>query len=193
MVALGYFRGTCDEYTKEGTLMGNFSEQDPTDPDEPKLDYTPVRLSEGAAKLGPLVSQGAGSDSIGSSSATRSALLARKAIDESARRTRDLERRDALLSVAARTAAVAGVAAVAVAALLFVIAKPASRPSVASPNPTEITGSTSPSNQEEVGSKPALAELNASPSQPATHEQSQQLLQRLLEWREKANTTESSQ
>jgi hypothetical protein len=31
------------------------------------------------------------------------------------------------------------------------------------------------------------------PSQPAGHEQSQQLLQRFLQWREKADMTETSQ
>jgi uncharacterized protein YeaC (DUF1315 family) len=42
-------------------------------------------------------------------------------------------------------------------------------------------------------SKPALAELKAPPGQLATDDQSQQLLQRFLQWREKANTTEPSQ
>ena len=39
--------------------MSRFSEQDPLDPDDPELDYTPLRLSERLAKLGPSVSQGA--------------------------------------------------------------------------------------------------------------------------------------
>jgi hypothetical protein len=103
------------------------------------------------------------------------------------------------LSVAARVAAVAGV--VAVVALLLVIMKPASRQSVASSIPSDTTGSTSTvppqSNQGNVESKPALSELKAllasPPSQPATHDQSQQLLRRFLQWREKANTTETSQ
>jgi hypothetical protein len=167
--------------------MSNFSEQDSIDPDDPKPNYTPLGLSERAAKLGPLVSQGTGPEAF---PVPRPALLARKAIDESARRTRDLERRDTLLSVAARTAAVAGVVAVAV--LLFVIMKPASRQSVAT-SPSEVTGSTPPSNQGDVESKPALAELKAPPSPPASNEQSQQLLQRFLEWREKAKMTEPSQ
>ena len=175
--------------------MSSFSEQDPLDPDDPKLDYTPLRLSERAAKLGPSVSQGARSEPIRSSHMSRPASLAPKAIDEPARRTRDLNRRAALLSVAT----VAGVVAVVV--LLFVIMKPASRPSVASSIPSDITGSTTTAppqpNQGDVGSKPALAEFEAllasTPSQPATHEQSPQLLQRFLQWREKANTTETSQ
>jgi hypothetical protein len=179
--------------------MSSFSEQDPLDPDDPKLDYTPLRLSERAAKLGPSVSQGARSEPIRSSPMSRPASLAPKAIDEPARRTRDLNRRAALLSVAARVAAVAGVVAVVV--LLFVIMKPASRQSVASSIPSDITGSTTTappqSNQGDVGSKPALAEFKAllasRPSQPATHEQSPQLLKRFLQWREKANTTKTSQ
>ena len=179
--------------------MSSFSEQDPLDPDDPKLDYTPLRLSERAAKLGPSVSQGARSEPSRSSSMSRPASLAPTAIDEPARRTRDLNRRAALVSVATRVAAVAGVVAVVV--LLFVIMKPASRQSVASSTPSDITGSTNiappQSNQGDVGSKPALAEFKAllasPPSQPATREQSPQLLQRFLQWREKANTTETSQ
>ena len=179
--------------------MSSFSEQDPLDPDDPVLDYRPLRLSERAAKLGPSVSQAARSEPIRSSFISRPASLAPKAINEPARRTRDLDRRAALLSVAARFAAVASV--VAVVALLFVIMKPASRQSVAGSIPSDITGSmsTAPpqSSQGDVGSKPALAEFKAllasPPSQPATHEQSQQLLQRFLQWREKANTTETSQ
>lgn len=182
--------------------MSSFSEQDSIDPDDPNLDYTPLRLTERAAKLGPSVSQGARSEPIRSSPISRPASLAPKAISEPARRTRDLDRRAALLSVAARVAAVAGVAGVvALVALLFVVVKPASRQLVASSTPSDTTGSTSTvppqSNQRSVESKPALAELKALlaslPSQPATHEQSQQLLQSFLQWREKANKTEPSQ
>jgi hypothetical protein len=172
--------------------MSRFSEQDPLDPDDPELDYTPLRLSERLAKLAPSVSQGARSEPIRSSSISRPASLDPKAINEPARRMRDLNRRAALLSVAA----VAGVAA-----LLFVMMKPSSRQSIAGSTPSDITGSTSTappqSSQGDVGSKPALAEFKAllasPPSQPATHEESQQLLQRFLQWREKANTVETSQ
>jgi hypothetical protein len=122
-------------------------------------------------------------------------LVAAKAINEPARRTRDLDRRAALLSVSARVAAVAGV--LAVVALLFIIVKPVSRQSVASSSPSETTGSTPQSNQGDLELKPALAALKAPvasrPSQPADHEQSHQLLQRFLQWREKANTTKASQ
>ena len=179
--------------------MSSFTEQVPLDPDDPELDYTPLRLSERAAKLGPSVSQGARSEPIRSSPISRPASLDPKATNERARHTRDLDRRAALFSVAARVAAVAGV--VAVVALLFVIMKPASRQSVAGSTPSDMTGSTSTappqSSQADVEWKPALAEFKAllasPPSQPATHEQSQQLLQNFLQWRKKASTTETSQ
>ena len=179
--------------------MSSFTEQVPLDPDDPELDYTPLRLSERAAKLGPSVSQGARSEPIRSSPISRPASLDPKATNERARHTRDLDRRAALLSVAARVVAVAGV--VAVVALLFVIMKPASRQSVAGSTPSDMTGSTSTappqSSQADVEWKPALAEFKAllasPPSQPATHEQSQQLLQNFLQWRKKASTTETSQ
>jgi hypothetical protein len=181
--------------------MSIFSEQDPLDPDDPELDYTPLRLRERAAKLGLSVSQGARSEPIRSSPISRPVPPDPKAINEPAMHTRDLDRRAALLSLAARVAAVAGV--LAVVALLFVIMKPASRQSVAVSTPSDITGSTSTappqSSQEDVESKPALAEFKAlvepkpalaefkallapPPSQPATHEQSQQLLHQFLQW-----------
>jgi hypothetical protein len=179
--------------------MSGFTEQVPLDPDDPELDYRPLRLSERLAKLGPSVSQGARSEPIRSSPISRPASLDPKATNERARHTRDLDRRAALLSVAARVAAVAGV--VAVLALLFVIMKPVSRQSVAGSTPSDMTGSTSTappqSSQADVEWKPALAEFKAllasPPSQPVTHEQSQQLLQNFLQWRKKASTTETSQ
>jgi hypothetical protein len=179
--------------------MSRFSEHDPLDPDDPELDYTPLRLSERAAKLGPSVSQEARSEPMRSSPMPPPASLAPKASNEPARRTRDLNRRAAVLSITTRVAAVAAV--VTAVALLFVIMRPASRQSVAGSTSSDITGSTTTappeSSQGEAGSKPVLAEFEAllasPPSQPATHEQSQQLLQRFLQWREEANTTETSQ
>src|SRR4030095_11522040 len=120
--------------------MRSFNEQEPIYPDYPELDYTPLRLSERAAKLGPLVSQAARPEPIRSSSMSRPASLVPKATSETARRTRDLDR--------------------------------AARQSVARSTPSDTTGSTAPSNQEDVESKPALAELKALPSPPAPHEQS---------------------
>ncbi len=173
--------------------MGSFSEQNSIKPGNPELNYPSVRLSERATKPGPLVSRGPGSELIRSSPNPHPALLARRAIDQSARRARDREQRAALLSVVARTAAVAGV--VLAAALLFVVMKPVSRQLVAGPTPFDTTGSTPQSSQRDVETKPALAEMKATvaspPGQGATHEQSQQLLQGFLQWREKA-TTETS-
>ena len=166
--------------------MSSFSEQDSIDPDNPRRDYMP--LSERAAKLGPLVSQATMPEP--TFAIISPALLAPEMIDQPSRRKRDLDRRAALLSVATAVAAV-----VAVATLLFVTTKPASRQSVATSIPSEITGSTPQTTQGDVESKSSPAELKAPvtspPSQP--DEQSQQLLQRFLLWRENANTTKASQ
>jgi hypothetical protein len=178
----------------------SFSEEDPIDPDNPELYYAPPhRLRERAAKLGLSLSQEARSEPIRSSPISVPASLDPKVTNEPARRTRDLDRRAALFSVGARVAAVVGV--VALVTLLFVIMKPAPRQSVAGSTSSDITGSTSTAlpqpGQGDVGSKPALEEFRAflasPPSQPATHEQSQQLLQDFLQWRKKASTTETSQ
>ena len=135
-------------------------------------------------------------------------------IHESAGLEREL-RRAAVFGVAGRFAAV--VAFVAVVALLFIVMSPALRQSDASSTPSDITGSTKtappqPSqaqssqdqssqvqhSQDQNEAKPALAEfqgvLASTPaSKPATAEQSPQLLQQFLQWRQKANSTEASQ
>jgi len=165
--------------------MGSFNEQHSIEPDDPELGSRPLRLSERAARLGPSVSQAARLEPSGPSMSRPNSLVS-KAINDPTKHPRDLDRA-ALLSVAARIAAVAAV--VAVMALLFVIMKPASRQSVASSTPPDTTGSTPGSNQGDVESKPALAQLEAPLTQPGTHEESQQLLQLFLQWREKANTT----
>src|SRR5690242_16226706 len=103
------------------------SEKDAIDPDDPELDYSPRRLSERAAKLGPAVSQRARSEPV---IRLRAASHISRAIDEPAGRAHDVEPRTALLSVAGRVAAVAGV--MLVLALLFVILRPASRQSAES-------------------------------------------------------------
>ena len=114
-----------------------------------------------------------------------------EAIDQPAKLTRDLDRRAVLLSGATAVAAI-----VAVAALLFVTTKPASRQSVATSIPSDITGSVPQTTQEDVASKPAPAGLKAPVTSPASQpdEQSKQLLERFLQWRERAtNTPEASQ
>jgi hypothetical protein len=120
-------------------------------------------------------------------------------IPQSAGLEREL-RRAALFGVAGRFVAVVGF--VAVVALVFVLMSPALRQSDASTTSSEITGSIRTaqpqSSQEENGSKPALAEFqgvlaSAPASKPATEDQPPQLLQRFLQWRQKANSTETSQ
>jgi hypothetical protein len=195
---------------RQEELMSSFSEQDPLNPNDPEF-YAPLRLRERAAKLGLSLSRAARSEPIGSSPISLPASLdiqpknevsdalwkplAPEVINEPARLAR--ERRTAQLGVAA---AAAGVVTVVV--LLFVIMKPAPRQSDAGSTSSEITGSTSTalpqSFQADVGSKPALAEFQALiasvlSSQPATHEQSQQLLQQFLQWRKKADATEKFQ
>jgi hypothetical protein len=169
--------------------MRRFSGQDFIDPDDPELDYSPLRLS-----VEPSASQQARSEPVKVVPLSRPTLLASKAINEAATSPRDSDRRAARLSVAARFAAVAG--AVAIVALFLMIMKPTSRQSVASSTPSDTTGSVPQPNQGDVISNPALEEskalLASPPNQPVAREQSQQLLQRFLQWREKADTTEAS-
>jgi len=62
----------------------------------------------------------------------------------------------------------------------------------------EIPGSVGTALPQSSQARPALADFQAilapaPASQPAAHEQSQQLLQQFLQWRQKANSTETSQ
>jgi hypothetical protein len=157
--------------------MRRFSGRDSIDPDDPELDYLPLSLSERASKLGPSASQAARSERIKVVLLPRPTVLGPKPINEPGRRSRDPDRRAALLSVAARVASVAGVAALV--ALLFFIMNPTSQQSVSSSTRSETTRSTPQSNQGNVESKQALAA--SLPSEPVTQEQSQQLLQRFLQ------------
>jgi hypothetical protein len=95
--------------------------------------------------------------------------------------------RASLFGLAGRIAAVAAFAAV-VALLFGFILVPASRQSDAGSLSSESTGSIGTalpqSSQQEIASTPA--------SQPATNEQPQQLLQQFLQWRNRADSTETS-
>jgi hypothetical protein len=182
--------------------MSSFGERDPLIPDDPEL-YAPPRLRERTTSS---LSQEARLEPIRSSPISLPASLENQdndafwnpldpeVINERARIARD--RRTVQLSIAA---AAAGVVTVVV--LLFFIMMPPSRQSDARSTSSEITGSTSTALRQSspggVGSKPALEEFRAllasPPSQPATQEQSQPLLQHFLQWRKKANTTETSQ
>ena len=199
--------------------MSSLSEQDPLNPNDPEF-YAPPRLRERAAKLGLSLSQEARLDPIRSSPLSLPASLenqdndalwnplAPEVINQPARLAWD--RRTVQLSIAT---AAAGVVMVVV--LLFFIVKPAPRQLDAGSTSSEIKGSMSTaqsqSGQGDVGTKPALAEFQAlagpkpaiaefqaflatvPPSQRATHEQSQQLLQQFLQWRRNTNTAETSQ
>ena len=155
--------------------MRRFSGEDSIDPDDPELDYSPLSLSEKASKLGPSASQAARSERI--KVVPMSTSLGPKAINKSAGRTRDSGRRAVRLSVAAGVASVTG--AMAIMVLLFFIMKPAPRQSVSSSTASDTTGSMSNQGKALAESKAVRALL---PSEPAPDEQSQQLLQRFLQF-----------
>ena len=191
--------------------MSSISGQDPLNPNDPEY-LKPPWMRE-RAKSGLSLSQGARPEPITASPISLPASLQLKnevsnslwnpidseLIHQPPGLAREADRRASLFSVAALLAAAA--AGVMVGVLLLVIMKPASRQSVAASTSSDITGSISPplpqSGQRDVGSKPALAEFQAllaavPPSQPSSHEQSQELLQQFLQWRKKANATETS-
>jgi hypothetical protein len=114
----------------------------------------------------------------------------------------ELDRSAALITVAVRFAAAVGVSAIV--ALFFVIMVPAARQAdggataSASALMHSIKAVLLQPGQRDEGSKPAIDEFqpilaSSGTSQPATHEQSEQLLQQFLQWREKPNATETSQ
>jgi hypothetical protein len=133
------------------------------------------------------------------------------ALRQSAGLAREADRRASLFRLAAGFAAAAAVATVAV--LFYLLMGPGSRQSdtasTSPPTSTEVTGARevveSPkvalpvSDQDDIASKPALAQfrgLLATPpaSQPSPQEQSQQsqqLLQQFMQWRQKDNSSEA--
>jgi hypothetical protein len=188
--------------------MSSVSGQGPLNPDDPEY-YAPARVREKlspaqGARLEPISSPISPPPSLDSQLKNAGSVSLRnplypEVIHEPARLARDPDRRVSLFSLAASFALGAGVVTVVV--LLFFILVPASRQSNTGSTSSEITGSTGtalpPSGQGDLGSKPALAQFRAllatAPvSQPATHEQSQQLLQGFLQWRQKENSTETS-
>jgi hypothetical protein len=191
--------------------MGSVSRQGPLDPNDPEY-YAPPRLRERSeARL----SQGARLESItppisppfpldsqpknAGSVSLRNPRYPEVLREPAAGFARETDWRASLFSLAARFAAVAGV--VTIAALLFLLMRPASRQSDTASTSSQITGSTTAalplSDQGDLASKPALAQFKAllatAPvSQPAPQEQSQSLLQQFIEWRQKDNSTETS-
>ena len=197
-----------------GLVMSRPDEPDPTNPNDLTY-YAPRELRE-RAKSPPLTQEAISEPdrslrSYRPSSDVRPVYLrppsAPGAIHQYGVLERD-QRRTGLFGVAGRFAAVA--AFVMVVALLFVVISPALRQSGASSTPSEITGSIKSEVTGSIGTalpqsskdlnqaKPALAEFqgflaSAPASKPATPEQSPQLLQQFLQWRQKANSTETPQ
>ena len=186
--------------------MSSVSGQGPLNPNDPEY-YAPVRVRE---KL----SQGGRLDPISSPISLPAAIdtqfknpppdtLRRPLYPEVVREpdgpAHELDWRGELFSLAARFAAVAGV--VTVLALLYILMVPASRTTDSASTSSEGTGTTRTappqSGQVDLASKPALAQFKAllatAPvSQPAPHEQSEQLLQGFMQWRQKDNSTGTS-
>lgn len=117
----------------------------------------------------------------------------------------ELDRGTALITVAGRFAAAVGVSAIV--ALFFVIMVPASRlpdSGGSSGIMKSIKSVLLQPGQRDEGSKPAIAEFQpilasaqnsqaATREQPATREQSDQLLQQFMQWRQKPNSSETKQ
>jgi len=111
----------------------------------------------------------------------------------------EMDRGTALITVAGRFAAAVGVSAIV--ALFFVIMVPASRLPDSGSSPgimKSIKSALFQPGQHGDASKPAIAEFqpilaSAQSSHPATREQSGQLLQQFMQWRQKPNSTEATQ
>jgi len=189
--------------------MSSVSKQGPLSPNDPEY-YAPARVRDRLS-----LPQGPGLEPINSPVSLPASLntqpnssppdtLRRPLYPETLRQPAGLEReldwRGELFSLAARFALAAGV--VTVVALLFFILVPASRQPDTASNAAESTGSTRAalpqSGQVDLASKPALSQfkglLATAPVvvQPPAHDQSQQLLQGFMQWRQKANSPETS-
>jgi hypothetical protein len=114
---------------------------------------------------------------------------------------REMDRRAALITVAGRFAAAVGVSAIV--ALFFVIMVPASRQADSASSTAGFlrslkTALLPPAQQKDEAPTPAIAEFqpilaSAQTIQPATREQSEQLLQQFLQWRQKPDAAEARQ
>ena len=178
--------------------MSSVSEQDHINPRDP-LYYAPRWLRERSASQrggSPAETQfSPTSFDTQLESAVSNAL--RHPLDPEVMNEPDLESKKALWSVAARFAAAIGVAALV--ALFFVVAVPGSRQNndgeqaQAQPQPSTLSGvaqSIKSALAAEASQKPAINEFQAllaspAPSAPAQSEQSNQLLQQFMQWREK--------
>jgi hypothetical protein len=189
--------------------MSNLSEQNHLDPNDPAY-YAPRRLRERSRSPSSLLHE-ARSEPFQvplSSSAALDIKLGNVVSDASRHPlTPSIFHEPVAFVRESRRAALVGVGALfvvgalAVVALFFFIMAPGSRQSEAASTPSETTGSIRtalPESRREDGPKPALAEFQAiiaapPPDENTTHDQSEQLLQRFLQWRQKPNATETSQ
>jgi hypothetical protein len=194
--------------------MSSLSEQDHLNPNEPTY-YAPrwlrerpeVRVAPSNEKTaepvrGPSSRPASALDSQ-LENAVSSALwhpLDPEVIQEPPGLAEEMDRGSALITVAGRFAAAVGVSAIV--ALFFVIMVPASRlpdSGGSSGIVKSIKSALFQPGQREDGSKPAIAEFQpilasaAQGNQPATREQSGQLLQQFMQWRQKPNSTETTQ
>ena len=185
--------------------MSNRSEQDHLGPNDP-LYYAPRRLREGSkSPASPSQIRPRPFAPIAPSSfdnplrniASDAAWHPLATTVHLAKRTRET-RRAVLFSGVALVAGVLGIWAII--AVYYVIMAPSSRPLDAGSTSSEITQSmitVVPQAGQGEGSKPALAQFQAilapAPSrQDATHDQSERLLHRFLQWRQKPDSTETS-
>jgi hypothetical protein len=198
--------------------MSTMSEQDHLNPNDPAY-YAPRRLREGSQlRLSPSRETSFGHPMRPVSAPASYDTLLEKAVSQSLQRPLDpemihetpvfvheLDRRIALIKLARRCGAAIGVSALV--ALFFVFMAPASRdaqqPDSGVSSFSRIVQSIRTTLYQAVrrdgGSRPALSEfqpvLPSTPTSPPvmTHEQSEALLQRFLQWRQKSDSTKPSQ
>jgi hypothetical protein len=192
--------------------MASVSRQGPLGPNEPEY-YAPRRLRERSdpqrpqgARLEAVTTPISPPFSIDSQLKNAGSVSLRNplhpdVVREPAGIARETDRRASRFRLAARFAAAAAAAIVAVAALLYFFMGPASREADTASTSSEITESPKValplSGHDDLASKPALAQfkgLLATPpvSQPAPQEESHQLLQEFIQWRQKDNSTETA-
>jgi hypothetical protein len=187
--------------------MSNLSQQNHLDPNDPAY-YAPRRLRERSRSSSPLSDEARSEPfKVPVSSSASLEVQAGNVVSSASRHalTPPIFPEPVRFAHEARRAALFGVGALfvvgglAVVALFFFVMAPGPRPSEAASTPSETTGSIRTAlpeiRQEE--SKPALAEFQGilAPGvagQNTSHEQSEQLLQRFMEWREKPKMTETS-
>ncbi|WJR79111.1 hypothetical protein [Bradyrhizobium sp. NP1] len=183
--------------------MSALSEQGPTTPNDP-LHYAPRRLRE---RTEPSLSSfaEAGRDTRPIMPPTSLDASLENAVYQSLRRSLDPEivPQPATLARSGRSKALFGAAAIgvsALAALFFVYMVHASQETDAASFAAAVQSMKAPpAPATEAPSASALAEFRGvltaaqANQQPATHEESEKLLQQFVQWRQKAGTTDTSQ